>query len=236
MMERISTGLTKLDSKLEGGYPEGKGILISGNTGSGKTILGLHFLYQACESGKNCMLIATEETPEDILSQAKSLGLNLKPFYEDGNLVIQRVYEERVYESIGCVEWGTKPSGLKSNIIKLKDIIPDTSDVVVIDNIGVFTPSISLDEFKNQFDALNHLLFKRNYTTVYIMDESSNERTDYTAAYSVYGVIKMSNMENPYTNKHERSLEIVKMRNTQIPDEPMKFKIQPNKGIDFFSD
>ena len=40
-MERISTGLEKLDSKLQGGYPEGKGILITGNTGSGKTILGL---------------------------------------------------------------------------------------------------------------------------------------------------------------------------------------------------
>lgn len=235
-MERISTGLTKLDGKLQGGYPEGKGILISGNTGSGKTILGLHLLHKACESGKKCMFVATEETPEDILLQAESLGLNLKQFYNDGILEIRRVYEERVFEAIGCVEWGTEPSGLKSNIIKLKDIIPDTAEVVVIDNIGVFTPSISLDEFKSQFDALNHLLFKRNYTTIYIIDETSNKRTDYTAAYSVYGVIKMSNMENPYTNKHERCLEIVKMRNTQIPDEPMKFKIQPNKGIDFFSD
>ena len=235
-MERISTGLTKLDSKMEGGYPEGKGILISGNTGSGKTILGLHLLYQACKSGKKCMFIATEETPEDILLQAESLGLNLRPFYNDGNLVIQRVYEERVYETIGSLEWGTEPSVLKSNIMKLKEIILDTADIVVIDNIGVFTSSISLDEFKSQFDALNYMLFKRNYTTIYIMDESSNKRTDYTASYSVYGVIKMSNMENPYTNKHERSLEIIKMRNTQIPDEPMKFKIQPNKGIEFFSD
>ena len=68
------------------------------------------------------------------------------------------------------------------------------------------------------------------------MDESSNKRTEYIAAYSVYGVIKISKEENPYTNKHERCLEIVKMRNTQIPEEPMKFKIVPNKGIDFISD
>ncbi len=235
-MERISTGLEKLDSKLQGGYPESKGILITGNTGSGKTILGLHLLYQACKSGKNCMFIATEETPEDILLQAESLGLNLRPFYENGNLVIQRVYEERVYEAIGRVEWGTENSKMSTNIIQLKDIILGTNDVVVIDNIGVFTPTILLDEFRSQFDALNHVLSKKNYTTIYIMDESSNKRTEYIAAYSVYGVIRMSKEENPYTNKHERCLEIVKMRSTQIPEEPMKFKIVPNKGIDFLSD
>ena len=235
-MKRISTGLPKLDRKLQGGYPEGKGILITGNTGSGKTILGLHLLYQACKNGKNCLFIATEETPEDILLQAESLGLNLKQYYEDKSLIIQRVYEERVYEAIGSVEWGTESSELKTNIIKLKDIILGINDIVVIDNIGVFTHSIMLDEFRSQFDALNHVLFKRNYTTIYIMDESSNKRTEYVAAYSVYGVIKMSNIENPYTNKHERCLEIVKMRNTQIPEEPMKFKIAPNKGIDFLSD
>lgn len=235
-MERISTGLEKLDSKLQGGYPAGKGILITGNTGSGKTILGLHLLYQACKNGKNCLFIATEETPEDILLQAESLGLNLTQFYEDGNLEIQRVYEQRVYGAISRVEWGTKNDELSTNIIKLKDIIHETNDIVVIDNIGVFTSTISLDEFRSQFDALNHVVSHENHSTIYIMDKSSNERTEYTAAYSVYGVIKMSKVENPYTNKHERCLEIVKMRNTQIPEEPMKFKIQPNKGIDFLPD
>ena len=235
-MERISTGLPKLDKKLEGGYPEGKGILITGNTGSAKTILGLHFLHQACKNGKNCIFIATEETPEDILLQSESLGLNLRPFYEDGNLIIQRLFEERVYTAISNVEWGTESSKTSTNIIQLKDTISGTHDVVVIDNIGVFTPNISLDEFRSQFDALNHVLSKRHYTTVYIMDESSNKRTEYIAAYSVYGVIRMSNKENPYTNKHERNLEIVKMRNTQIPEEPIKFKIIPKKGIDLLSD
>ena len=234
-MKRISTGIPKFDTELEGGYPEGKGILISANMGSGKTILGLHMIYRACMDNKNCLYIATEETPEDILAQAGSLGMDLRQFYDDGKLVIQRIYEERVYEAISSVEWGTDRP-LSSDIIKLKDISTGINDIVIIDNIGVFTLTMPLDVFRAQFDALNHMLSKQGLTTVYIMDETSNRRTDYVAAYSVYGVIKLSKKENPYTNKHERYLEVAKMRNTQIPEEPILIKIVPEKGIVFLSD
>ena len=234
-MKRISTGIPGFDTELEGGYPEGKGILISGDMGSGKTILGLHLAYRACMDNKNCLYIATEETPEDILAQAESLGMDLRQFYDAGKLVIRQIYEERVYEAISSVEWGTDRP-LSSDIIKLKDIIAGINDVVIIDNIGVFTLTMSLDVFRAQFDALNHVLSKQGLTTVFIMNETSNRRTEYVAHYSVYGVIKLSKKENPYTNKHERYLEVAKMRNTQIPEEPIVFEIAPKKGIVFVSD
>jgi len=231
-MMRISTGLPELDSRLEGGYPESRGVLITGDSGSGKTILALHLIYQSCMDNKKCMFIATEETPEDILLQAESLGMDLSQFYDNGKLVIHRVYEERVYEVIRGAEWGTGDTNeLSSNIVKLKDIVVGANDVVVIDNIGVFTLNMSLNVFRAQFDALNHVLSKRGYTTVYIMDETSNIRTEKVAAYSVYGGIKLSKKENPYTNKHERYIEIIKMRNTHIPEEPGRFEIVPERGI-----
>jgi len=52
-MERITSRIEYLDSLLGDGYPkEGKGILITGPTGSGKTIVGIHFLYNNCSAGK----------------------------------------------------------------------------------------------------------------------------------------------------------------------------------------
>ncbi len=234
-MKRISTGIPEFDTELEGGYPEGKGILISGDTGSGKTILGLHLIYRACMDNKNCLYIATEETPEDIIMQAESLGMDLRHFYNEGKLVIQRIYEERVHEAIASVKFGNDRP-LSSDIVKLKDIIVGINDIVIIDNIGVFTLTMALDVFRAQFDALTCVLSQKGYTTVFIMDETSNRRTEYVAAYSVYGVIKLSRKENPYTNKHERYLEVTKMRNTQIPEEPIRYKIAPEKGIVFLSD
>ncbi len=101
-----------------------------------------------------------------------------------------------------------------------------------------------VDDRKNDRKLLSTILISNGYEVAEAVNgiealkylKKSKKRTEYIAAYSVYGVIKMSNEENPYTNKHERCLEIVKMRNTQIPEEPMKFKIVPNKGIDFISD
>ena len=39
-MERLSTGIDKLDELIMG-YPKGKTILVSGDSGTGKTILAL---------------------------------------------------------------------------------------------------------------------------------------------------------------------------------------------------
>ncbi|MFZ0220238.1 MAG: ATPase domain-containing protein [Candidatus Nitrosopolaris sp.] len=45
ILERISTGVPGLDSLIEGGIPKGSTIMVVGNSGSGKTILCSHFLY-----------------------------------------------------------------------------------------------------------------------------------------------------------------------------------------------
>jgi KaiC/GvpD/RAD55 family RecA-like ATPase len=82
-MERVPTGIDELDVKLSGGYPKGKAILVTGALGAGKTIFGIHFLYKACMDGRMCVDIATEESPEDILMQAKILGLDLRPYLDN---------------------------------------------------------------------------------------------------------------------------------------------------------
>jgi len=49
-MERLSTGIDELDALIQG-YPKGKSFLISGDAGTGKTILALHFLNACCKEG-----------------------------------------------------------------------------------------------------------------------------------------------------------------------------------------
>ena len=229
-MERLDTGIEELNKKLEG-YPKGRTILITGTTGSGKTILGLHFINKACQEGKKCIIIATEEIPEDILIQSETLGLHLKKYYEKGSLAIDRVYEERTGHAKEVLAFGIEQlDELQSNLLGLLERIPDDTDIVLIDNIGVFTLNMSANEFRAQFDSLIFGLAKKNITTLIIMDEAANERMGGIAVYSVYGILKTSIKDNPYTGVRERVLEIMKIRNTKIPLDPIKFEIT-SKGI-----
>ncbi|MDD5473564.1 MAG: ATPase domain-containing protein [Candidatus Methanoperedens sp.] len=228
-MERVSTGIKELDGKIEEGYPRNRTTLLSGTTGSGKTILGLHFIYNGCSDGKKCAMIATEETPEDLLSQAESIGLPLSKYYKNGVLAIERVYDERAEYIKDVLAFDiTNIDELQSNIIGLLDRIPKDTEIVLIDNIGVFTLNMSTNEFRAQFDALIHGLAKKNVTSVIILDSASDERTGGIAAYSVYGVIKTLIKENPYTGSKERLIEILKMRNTKTQLDPIRFEVTSN--------
>jgi flagellar protein FlaH len=229
-MERISTGIDGLDAKLNGGYLKGKGILVTGISGTGKTIFALHFIYKACQDGKKCVLIATEETPEDILHQGEILGLDLNKYYENSLLTIERVFEIRSYQADQKKKYGFETEGLDVDLPNLADYVPEGTDVVVIDNIGVFTLRLTVQDFREQFDVLNYILDKKASTTIFIMDDTAYTMTHQVADYSVYGAVKLIVKENPYTEKMERYLSIPKMRSTDILPDVHKFEIT-SKGI-----
>ncbi len=226
-MERLSTGVKDLDEKISGGYPRNRSILVSGTSGSGKTVLGIHFIHQCCLDGKRCVIIATEETPEDLLSQAESIGRPLSKYFNN-SLTIYRVYEERAKYALDVLTYDIEDiDQIQSNIIGLLERVPENTDVVLIDNVGVFTLNMSPNEFRAQFDALIHALSKRNITVMLIMDLSSDERIGNIAAYSVYGLLRTSLKDNPFTGARERLIEILKIRNTKIPLDPIRFEITP---------
>lgn len=233
-MERISTGIKDLDRMIENGYPCNHTILITGTTGSGKTILGLHYINQACKDGKKCFMIATEEDPEDLIAQAESLGMPLSKYLKDKRLGIDRIFDERT-EYVMCMRDHDVADidELQSDIIGLLERIPKDTEIALIDNIGVFTLNMSVNEFRAQFDTLIRGLAKRKITSVIIMDSASDELMRSIAAYSVYGVIITSIKDDPYTNKMGRTIRVLKIRNTKISIEPIGFDIT-SEGIVLF--
>ncbi len=90
--ERISTGIARLDAMLGGpGYYRGSSILLSGNAGTGKTSVAATFADATCRRGERCQYISFEESPDQIMRNMTSIGLNLKQWVKQGLLQFQTV-------------------------------------------------------------------------------------------------------------------------------------------------
>jgi len=88
--EPVPTGVAGLDAMLGvGGYYRGSSVLVSGGSGTGKTILAAHFADAACRRGERCLYFAFEESPEQIIRNLRSVGLDLAEHVRAGLLRIE---------------------------------------------------------------------------------------------------------------------------------------------------
>ena len=89
-VERISTGITRLDGMLGGlGFFRGSSVLLSGTSGVGKTSVAAHFVDAACRRGERCLYFAFEESPRQIVRNMRSIGIDLEPWTRKGLLQFQ---------------------------------------------------------------------------------------------------------------------------------------------------
>jgi len=87
--ERISTGVPRFDTLLNGGYYVGSSILITGTAGSGKSSFAAYFAASICKNGGRCLYISFEESPMQLIRNMRSIGLDLAPFIESGLLTMK---------------------------------------------------------------------------------------------------------------------------------------------------
>ena len=88
--ERISTGVARLDTMLGGrGYFRGSTILVSGTAGAGKSSVSAHFVDAACRRGERCLAFEFEESPQQVVRNMRSIGIDLQPWVDRGLLEFQ---------------------------------------------------------------------------------------------------------------------------------------------------
>src|ERR1700691_1245441 len=78
-LRKAPTGIPGLDEITGGGLPQGRTTIVCGGPGCGKTMLGIEFLVRgALEFNEPGVLMAFEETPEDIACNVASLGFDIE--------------------------------------------------------------------------------------------------------------------------------------------------------------
>jgi circadian clock protein KaiC len=85
---KVETQIEGLDDILQGGFPAGKTTIVAGGPGTGKTLLGLEFVYRGAVSGAPGIFLAFEETAGDMRQNALTFGWDLLPLEEAGKLFL----------------------------------------------------------------------------------------------------------------------------------------------------
>ncbi len=79
-MDRVKTAIPGLDEIMHGGVPSGSRLLLTGTTGSGKTILATQFAYMGAKNYKEpAVYLSFEETPYSIRRNALNFGWDFGP-------------------------------------------------------------------------------------------------------------------------------------------------------------
>ena len=210
--ERISTGIGRLDHMLGGGMFRGSTLMVSGTAGTGKTSLGAHMVNAACARGEQALMILLEESPEQVLRNMRSIGLDLRPWVEAGLLRI----------------WAARPSayGLETHLAIFAELIEEeTPSVAVIDGIASLSSGIPNTEVNTEMISIVarkiDLLKSRGITSVITALGQGEEVSTMTMSSMVDTWLLLRNIEA--NGECNRLLFVLKSRGTAHSNQVREF-------------
>ncbi len=84
--DRVSSGVERLDTMLDGGYFRGSTVLVTGAPGTAKSTLAAAFAQACAERGERCLYVSFDESSNEIIRNMSSIGLQLAAAVAGGNL------------------------------------------------------------------------------------------------------------------------------------------------------
>lgn len=127
---RAPFGLTEFDVMLAGGLTWGSSTTLIGNPGTGKTLLGLHFILEGHRRREPSLYISFQETVQQVLAKAAPLGLDLPAALNDNAIFVHRVPADLDADEVAAViREQVSSQGVRRLVIdSLDDLLGGLSD------------------------------------------------------------------------------------------------------------
>ncbi len=142
---RISSGNADLDKMCGGGFFRDSIILVSGATGCGKTMLSAGFAAEAAKNNQKALILAFEESREQLFRNATGWGIDFEQMENDGTLKVVCRYPEA--------------EGLEDHLIIIKSIIREFKPHrVIVDSLSALERVSTIKGFREFVIALTSFI------------------------------------------------------------------------------
>jgi circadian clock protein KaiC len=232
MSERdmTKTGIKGLDSILLGGIPRTNVILVQGVTGSGKTLMGLEFIYRGVTQFNEPGLIVVFETnPDKLIRDAAEFGWNLEELQ----------HEKRVQIIF------TSPQVFDQELRSPDSLLMETANEmgaqrIFVDGVGLLTPTpgttnLSRSGFRESFQQLIESLNRENLTAMFSLEAGSTADSIATVEMADFLADTVIQLGRNRRGRHiQRSLEVVKSRGQDYEAGEHTLQIIGGRGLEVF--
>lgn len=217
--QRISSGIPTLDKMLGGeGFFRGGSALVSGTAGTGKTSIAGSFANQTCKNGERCLYFAFEESPQQIIRNMKSIGMNLQNYVDRGLLEFH----------------ASRPTfyGLEMHLLSIiKEVTRFKPSVVILDPITNLVTVGLVSEVKSLLVRLIDFLQNANITVMFTalsLTEAPTEQIDENVSSLVDAWLLVRDIES--NGERNRGIYVMKSRGMKHSNQVREFVIS-DKGL-----
>lgn len=132
---RITSGIAALDEMCGGGFFRDSIILVSGATGTGKTLMVTEFVDGGVAAGERCLLFAFEESHDQLVRNASGWGVDFEAMERNGLLRVVCAYPE--------------VRGLEEHLLRMRDTIDEfRPNRVAVDSLSALERVSSVKTFR----------------------------------------------------------------------------------------
>lgn len=230
-VRKIRTMIEGFDEISHGGLPIGRTTLVSGTSGTGKTLFAIQFLYHGIKYFDHSGLFVTfEEAPTDIIQNAYSFGWDLQKLIDEGKLfILDASPDPEGQEVVGNFDLSALIERIQYAIRKYK------AKLVSIDSMtAVFQQYDAAPVVRREIFRLVARLKQLNVTSI-----MTTERVDEYGAIARFGVEEFVSdnvviVRNVLEGeRRRRTAEILKLRGTTHMKGEYPFTITVD-GINIF--
>ena len=166
-LKKLTTGVPGLDVLTLGGIPQGRSTLVTGKSGTGKTVIGLQIAAHLARNGTPTILLAVEESPEDMQDSGDTLGLGITALVNEGKLHFANIGRPMDGPTIVSGEYD-----LFGLIHRVEAMVKQTgARALVLDSAtALFSPRPSAEALRSHFFQLVYTLRSLGLTAVIIAE------------------------------------------------------------------